>query len=230
MRAQASIATTTSGIIGRKIPTTSPWLDAAVLQRVGEALDVAQQVGVGDVALLALLAAPVERDAVAAARLDVAVEAVVRRVQLAAGEPLVERRVRVVERPCPTAATSRSASACSAHQASGSSRRLLVGRLVGDQARRRANVLGRSRTSIRSSSSSSSLLERRPRPIAHSSGVVLDVPARRVGRRRSASPVPRHRARSPTARRARRSERSASSSLARASCPASSRGTRAGSR
>ena len=37
--------------------------DAVVLQRVGELLDVAEQVGVRDVALLALLAAPVERDA-----------------------------------------------------------------------------------------------------------------------------------------------------------------------
>ena len=72
-------------------------LDAEVLQRVGEPLDVAEQIGVGDVALLALLAAPVERDAVAAAGLDVAVQAVVGGVQLAAGEPLVERRVGVVE-------------------------------------------------------------------------------------------------------------------------------------
>ena len=37
--------------------------DAVVDQRVGEPLNVAQQLGVGDVALLALLAAPVERDA-----------------------------------------------------------------------------------------------------------------------------------------------------------------------
>ena len=51
--------------------------DAEILQRVGEALRVSQQLGVGDVALLALLAAPVVGDAVAAARLDVAVEAVV---------------------------------------------------------------------------------------------------------------------------------------------------------
>ena len=77
MRAQASIATATSGIIGRKIPTTSPLLDAVVLQRVGEPLDVAMQVGVGDVARLALLAVPVEGDAVAVAGLDVAVDAVV---------------------------------------------------------------------------------------------------------------------------------------------------------
>ena len=72
-------------------------VDAVVLQGVGQPLDVAQEVGVGDVALLALLAAPVEGDAVAVARLDVAVEAVVGDVQLAADEPLRERRVRPVE-------------------------------------------------------------------------------------------------------------------------------------
>ena len=55
------------------------------------------QLGVGEVALLALLAAPVERDPVSVARLNVAVQAVVRRVQLAVGEPLVERRVGIVE-------------------------------------------------------------------------------------------------------------------------------------
>ena len=101
MRAQASIATTTSGIIGRKIPTTSPVLDAAVLQRVGELLDVAVEVGVGDVALLALLAAPVERDAVAVAGLHVAVDAVVGDVELAADEPLGVRRVGPVEHLVP---------------------------------------------------------------------------------------------------------------------------------
>ena len=41
---------------------------AGRLQRVGEALDVGEQLGVGDVALLALLAAPVVGDAVADAR------------------------------------------------------------------------------------------------------------------------------------------------------------------
>jgi hypothetical protein len=55
------------------------------------------QVGVGDVALLALLAAPVERDAVAVAVLDVPVDAVVGDVELAADEPLRERRVGPVE-------------------------------------------------------------------------------------------------------------------------------------
>ena len=54
-------------------------LDAEVLQRVGELLDVAVEVGVRDVALLALLTAPVERHAVAVAGLHVAVDAVVGR-------------------------------------------------------------------------------------------------------------------------------------------------------
>ena len=40
MRAHASIATMTSGIIGMKIPTTSPACDAVVLQDVGEPLDL----------------------------------------------------------------------------------------------------------------------------------------------------------------------------------------------
>ena len=72
-------------------------LDAEVLQRVGELLHVAVQVGVGDVLLLAFLAAPVERDAVAVSGLDVAVQAVVGGVDLAVREPLVERRVGLVD-------------------------------------------------------------------------------------------------------------------------------------
>ena len=72
-------------------------LHPALDQDVGEPLDVAVKVGVGDRALLALLAVPVEGDPVAAAGLDVAVEAVDRGVQPAVGEPAVEGRVRVVE-------------------------------------------------------------------------------------------------------------------------------------
>ncbi len=68
-----------------------------VLQGVGEALDLAVQVGVGEVALLALLPAPVVGDPLAAAGLDVAVEAVGRGVEPAVGEPPVEGRVGVVE-------------------------------------------------------------------------------------------------------------------------------------
>ena len=79
MRAQASIATTTSGIIGRKIPTTSPFSMPWSLSALAKRWTSREQVGVGDVALLALLAAPVEGDAVAVAGLDVAVEAVVGR-------------------------------------------------------------------------------------------------------------------------------------------------------
>ena len=71
--------------------------DAVVAQRVGEALGIRQQLGVGDVALLPLLAAPVEGDAIAPARLDMAVEAVGRGVQPAVGEPSVEGRVGLVE-------------------------------------------------------------------------------------------------------------------------------------
>src|SRR3954452_1343102 len=71
--------------------------DAAGLESVGEALHVSVEVGVGDVTLLTLFSAPVERDAVAVAGLDVAVEAVVGRVQLAVGEPLVEGGVGFVE-------------------------------------------------------------------------------------------------------------------------------------
>ena len=77
--------------------------DAAVLERVGEALDVTVQVRVRDVPLLALLAAPVERDAVAVAGLDVPVDAVLGHVELAADEPLGERRVAPVEHLVPLA-------------------------------------------------------------------------------------------------------------------------------
>jgi hypothetical protein len=50
---------------------------AELLQRAGEAFDVAEQLGVADVALLAVLATPVQRDARAAAGDHVAVQAVV---------------------------------------------------------------------------------------------------------------------------------------------------------
>jgi hypothetical protein len=86
-----------SGIIGRKDPHHFALADAARLQRVAEALHVAVQFGVSDRALLALLAAPVEGHAVAVPGLDVTVDAVVGRVQPAPDEPLVERRVRLVE-------------------------------------------------------------------------------------------------------------------------------------
>ena len=72
-------------------------LHAEVLQRVGEALRVGEQFGVGDVAPLTLLAAPVVGDPLAVAGGDVAVEALGRRVEPPVLEPLVEGRVRVVE-------------------------------------------------------------------------------------------------------------------------------------
>jgi hypothetical protein len=55
--------------------------DAQLLERIREPLHVAVQVGVGDRALLALLARPVKRDAIAAAGLDVPVQAVVGHVE-----------------------------------------------------------------------------------------------------------------------------------------------------
>jgi hypothetical protein len=70
---------------------------AQLLECVREPLHVDVQLGVGDRALLALLAGPVTGDAAAVTGLDVPVQAVVGHVQLAVGEPLVEGRVRVVE-------------------------------------------------------------------------------------------------------------------------------------
>ena len=61
-------------------------------------LHLGEQVGVGDGAGVARLALPVERDLVAAAGLDVAVEAVVRDVELAADEPLGEGQVPLEDR------------------------------------------------------------------------------------------------------------------------------------
>ena len=82
IRAQASIATTTCGDHRQVDADHVALADPAVAQRVGEALHVGEQLGVGDVALLALLAAPVVGDPVAVACLDVAVEAVRGGVQL----------------------------------------------------------------------------------------------------------------------------------------------------
>jgi hypothetical protein len=77
--------------------------DAEVLESVGEALDLGQQLGIGDVALLPLLPTPVKRDAVADTRLDMAVQAVEGRVEGAPHKPLVERRVAVVKHGVPGA-------------------------------------------------------------------------------------------------------------------------------
>lgn len=72
-------------------------LDAEVLQRVGELLHVAVEVGVRELALLALLTAPVECHPVAVALLDVPVQAVVGGVELPVLKPPVERRVGLIK-------------------------------------------------------------------------------------------------------------------------------------
>ena len=71
--------------------------DAERLQPVREALDLVEQPRVGDLLAGPVLALPVVGDALAVARRDVAVEAVGGDVQLAAREPLGERRIRPVE-------------------------------------------------------------------------------------------------------------------------------------
>ena len=77
-------------------------LDAEVGQRVGRLADLVLQLGVGEVAGVVLgLADPVEGHPVAVALLDVPVDAVVRRVELAADVPLRERGVVPVEHPVP---------------------------------------------------------------------------------------------------------------------------------
>ncbi len=92
-RAQASMATTASGIIGSWMATRSPVRTPELGQRVGGPADLAPQVGVGDGAAVAGLALPVDRDLIAVARLDMAVDAVGGHVERAADEPLRERRV-----------------------------------------------------------------------------------------------------------------------------------------
>ena len=78
-------------------------LHAQVDQRVGGLADHVLELGVGDVAGVVLgLADPVVGDPVAVAGLDVPVDAVVRRVELAADEPLREGRVRPSRGPGPT--------------------------------------------------------------------------------------------------------------------------------
>jgi hypothetical protein len=71
--------------------------DAQALEDVREALDLVGQLGVRHASLVPRLALPQQRHAVAVARLDMAVEAVVGDVELAVGEPLREGRVGPVE-------------------------------------------------------------------------------------------------------------------------------------
>ena len=78
-------------------PDHVPLADTEVLQAVGQALHVAVQVGVGDVAFLALLATPVVGDAVAEPGFDVPIQAVVGDVERAVGEPGDERCFGLVE-------------------------------------------------------------------------------------------------------------------------------------
>ena len=68
-------------------------LDAQLLERVGRLADLALEVAEGQRPGVARLADPVVGDLVAEAALDVAVDAVVADVQLAAGEPLGEREL-----------------------------------------------------------------------------------------------------------------------------------------
>ena len=75
--------------------TRSPALDAEALEHVGEAADLAVQLLVGEHARVARLALADDRGLVAAASLEVAVEAVVREVEAPADEPLGERRLPV---------------------------------------------------------------------------------------------------------------------------------------
>ncbi len=76
--------------------------DAELGERVGGLADLVLEVGVRQVAGVVLgLADPVQGDLVAVAVLDVPVDAVVRRVDGAAGEPLGERRVVPVQDPVP---------------------------------------------------------------------------------------------------------------------------------
>src|SRR5439155_11069731 len=76
---------------------------AEVLERVGKALDVGEQLRVGDVALLAVLAAPVEGDPLPPALLHVPIEAVEGHVERAPQKPPVEGRIGVVEHGVPAA-------------------------------------------------------------------------------------------------------------------------------
>ncbi len=72
-------------------------LDAELGEDVRQALHLVGQLGIGDVALIAGLALPAQSDAIAVARFDVPIEAVVCDVQLSVGEPFRERGVRPVE-------------------------------------------------------------------------------------------------------------------------------------
>ncbi|VWB47480.1 hypothetical protein BME24068_02149 [Burkholderia metallica] len=71
--------------------------DSAFLQRIRETRHTREEIRIGDARDGAVVGFENHRDALAVAGFDVTVEAVVRRIQLAVVEPLVERRVRLVE-------------------------------------------------------------------------------------------------------------------------------------
>src|SRR5439155_409892 len=73
-------------------------LDAARLEAVGELAHAVIEVLIGDLCHLAVIGLEHDRGLVGVAVLQVAVETVVRSVELAVFEPLVERRVGLVER------------------------------------------------------------------------------------------------------------------------------------
>ena len=107
MRAQASIASRPSrGPCPCRSRPGRPSATPNERSSVRDAARLVEQVAVGDRTRVAGLALPVERDLVAVARLHVAVEAVVRDVELAADEPLGEREIPLEDR-VPLAATSR---------------------------------------------------------------------------------------------------------------------------
>ena len=69
------------------------FFDAEFFEHVGELVDLAPHVAIGQHALVARLAFPDDRRFVFAPAIDVAIEAIVGRVELAADEPLCPRRV-----------------------------------------------------------------------------------------------------------------------------------------
>src|SRR5207342_3830178 len=72
--------------------------DAQALQRVGQALDLVDQLGVGDGAAVSRFALPVIGDLVTTAGSDVPVQAVLGDVQLSADEPLDVRQLPLADR------------------------------------------------------------------------------------------------------------------------------------
>lgn len=96
MRAQARSAIASSGDHRQVDGDAIALLDAERLERVGGAAHLGVELAIGERAHLAGLADPDER-ALVAARGEVPVEAVLRQVELAVGEPAHERRLGLVE-------------------------------------------------------------------------------------------------------------------------------------